>query len=349
MRVMLVPYPWVGEAVGGQVTQRIETANALRRLGIDVEIGSVDDAASAAVDVVHAFEDVRPLLERGRPRASLVVTPIYFPTNVLLGPVRYRGGPRHVLEARLRHAARAVRHARERRGRLADLRAVHSAWRNADLIVVNSNAERGLLQHDAPELKAVRVAYSGVADEAFHGDAAEGRRLLGIGDEPFVLTVARVEPRKNLLSLALAIRDLPVRMVIVGAVLPGNEHCLASVRDVIPDVVHVPHIEHALLPHVHAAATVHALPSWYETTGLSTLEALAAGRPVVVARGPCVEEYFSGCAHFCHAGSIRSIRRAVVRALEGPTGCEQERARQFSWDRTAHELAAAYEDVLHAV
>ena len=73
----------------------------------------------------------------------------------------------------------------------------------------------------------------------------------------------------------------------------------------------MPHIEHELLRHAFAAAAVHALPSWYETTGLSTLEALAAGRPVVVSGGPCVEEYFAGCARFCNPGSIRSIRRRL--------------------------------------
>jgi glycosyltransferase involved in cell wall biosynthesis len=173
--------------------------------------------------------------------------------------------------------------------------------------------------------------------------------LLGIGDEPFVLSVARVEPRKNHLSLALALRGLPVRLVLVGAVLPGNEQYMASVQAALPDVVHVPHIDHALVRHAHAAAAVHALPSWYETTGLSTLEALAVGRPVIVAGGPCVEEYFAGCAQFCSPGSIRSIRRAVVRALEGPLGCEQERARQFSWDRTARELLDVYTEITDAV
>jgi glycosyltransferase involved in cell wall biosynthesis len=186
------------------------------------------------------------------------------------------------------------------------------------------------------------VAYSGVADEAFYGDAAVGREAIGIGLEPFVLSVARVEPIKNTLALARAIRDLPCRLVLVGSVLPGHETYLAAVRRAAGNVVHIPHVDHERVRDIHAAAAVHALPSWYETTGLSTLEALAAGTPVVVGFGPCVEEYFGDCAHFCRPVSVRSLRREILRALEGPTGIEREVARRYSWDRTAQELLSAY-------
>lgn len=349
MRVLIVPYEASAGLVGGHVTQYNETARALRRLGVDAWIGSIDDALSTEVDIVHAFNDIRPLLARGKPRAKLVVTPIYFPISVMLGPVLRRGGSRYVAEARIRHAARALRHARERRGRVADLRAQHAAWEQADRVIVNSNAEAELLRRDAPALRDLRVAHSGVAQEAFEGDPVEGRRLLGSEDVPVIVSVARVETRKNQLSLALAVRDLSVRLALVGAVLPGNERYMASIRAALPDVIHVPHVEHELLRHVYAAATVHALPSRYETTGLVTLEALAAGSPVVVSGGPCVEEYFKGCARFCNPLSIRSIRRAVLEALDRPLGCEQERARSFSWDRTARELLDHYSELLDAV
>jgi glycosyltransferase involved in cell wall biosynthesis len=350
MRVVLVMYPGISELVGGHVTQHLETALALRRRGVDAVVASPEEAlADREADIVHAFGGIQHLLALGRPRGRLVATPIYFPRSVLYGPVWLRGGVRHVLEARLRHAARAVRHAGERRRRIAGHEADHAAWRQADLVVVNSRAEAALLERDAGRFENLRVAYSGVSGDAFGGDPAEGRRLLGVGDEPFVLSVARVERRKNHLSLALALRGLPVRLVILGAVLPGNEQCFADVRQALPDVVHVPHLDHPLVRHAHAAAALHALPSWYETTGLSTLEALAAGRPVVVAGGPCVREYFDGCASFCRPGSIRSIRRAVEQALEGPRGCELERARAFSWDRTAAELLDAYASVADAV
>jgi glycosyltransferase involved in cell wall biosynthesis len=342
MRVLVVPYPASLDVVGGHVTQQLETVRALERAGVTARVGSAEEALNPDFDIVHAFGDIRPLLRLGRPKGRLVVSPIYFPRWFVLGPYFQRPGYPYVLATSFRHYAGWLRRPRARYRRRTDFRSMQAALATADVVVVNSSAEASLVRHDAADLPPLRVAYSGVAREAFDGDAAHGRELLGIGDEPFVLSVSRVEPRKNTLALALALRELPYRLVLVGPVLRGNERYLEAVRKAAPHLVHVPHLEHDLVRHVHAAAAVHALPSWYETTGLSTLEALATGTPVVVGEGPCVREYFGDCAAFCRPVSVTSVRGAIVRALDRSTGRECDVARSYSWDRTAQELLRAY-------
>jgi glycosyltransferase involved in cell wall biosynthesis len=347
MRVLIVPQPGTFKIVGGHVTQQLETVRALERAGATARIGSVEEALEGDYDVVHCFSDVRPLLRHGRPNGRLVVSPIYWPRSFVLGPHYQRPGYAHMVAKRIRHRAAFLRHPRAKYRRHRDFPAMLAALAAADVLVVNSTAEATLLRRDTrslPPLPPLRIAYSGVAHEAFEGDAAEGRQLLGIGSEPFVLSVARVDPAKNALAIALALRGLPYKFVLVGAVLPGNEPYLDRVRKAAPDLIHVPHLEHHLVRHAHAAAAVHALPSWYETTGLSTLEALAAGTPVVVADGPCEREYFSDCAAFCRPASVKSVRRAILHALARPAGCERDVARRYSWDRTAQELLKAYVD-----
>jgi glycosyltransferase involved in cell wall biosynthesis len=344
MRVLIVPYPGSFEVVGGHVTQQLETVRALERAGVRARIGSADEAQEGDYDILHFFGDVRPLLRLGRPKGRLVVSPIYFPRALVLGPHYRRPGYPYMVAKRIRHRASFLRHPGVQYQRHRDFPAMLRALATADVLVVNSTAEAMLLRRDAGQLPPLRVAYSGVAREAFDGDGELGREILGIGDEPFVLSVARVEPRKNALALALALRGLRHRFVLVGAVLPGNESYLEAVRKVAPDLIHVPHLDHGLVRHVHAAAAVHALPSWYETTGLSTLDALAVGTAVVVASGPCEREYFAPCAAFCRPASVRSVRRAILRALDGPLGCEREVARRYNWDRTARELISAYGD-----
>ncbi len=134
MRVLVVPYPWEGEVVGGHATQQQETVRALRRRGVEADIVSIDEAVESDADIVHAFEDVRPLLARGKPRGRLVVTPIYFPRSYVLSamPMYRRAERRHMLEVRLRHRARMLRHPKDRIARVRDLRARDEAWCRAD-------------------------------------------------------------------------------------------------------------------------------------------------------------------------------------------------------------------------
>jgi glycosyltransferase involved in cell wall biosynthesis len=341
LKVLLVPYPATWQHEGGHRTQQSETASALRRLGVDAEIGNVEIALDSSADVVHFFGDPRPLLARGRPRGRLIVSPVHWPSWVELGPVYRRGGTMHVLSRRVQHSLAPLRRPRAVRRRRENFEARLAAIAAVDLVVTNSNAEAALLAADTNgPLPPVHVAHSGVDASFAHGDARRGGELVGC--KSFVLCVGRVEPIKNQLSLALAMRKVPETLVLVGEVLPGNESYLADCRHALPSLIHVPHIERAALPHVYAAAKAHVLPSWFETTGLATMEALAAGLPAVAGRSVCVEEYFKDRATLVSPLDIRSLRRAIHEELDRGVGRGRDVVERYSWDRTARELLDAY-------
>lgn len=342
MRVLLVPYPGTWQIEGGHRTQQFQTAAALRRRGVDVAIGDVALAASGRFDLVHFFGDPRPLLAHDRPRCRLVVSPVHFPLWIERGPIPWRGEARHRALGRALHLARGLRHPKVRSRRRADLEARLSAVAAADLVIVNSHAEASSLRRDSPHpMPNVAVAYSGVDEQFFEGSAARGVEIAGMDE--FVLCVGRVEPIKNQLSLCRAMRGVQRPLVLVGSVLPGNEAYLAACRRELPSLVHVPHLERSMLPHVYAAAACHVLPSWFETTGLATLEALAAGTPCVAGRSPCVEEYFAGHVELAELGDIIGLRAAIESVVDrGSRGDERDHAATFTWDRTAEELCHAY-------
>jgi len=342
MRVLVLSHS-SSDPVGGHITQRDETVRALLRAGVDARVGTPQEALSGDFDVVHAFGPMDALLRLGRPQARLVATSMYFPRSTMLGPRLRRPGSVNRLVRHARNKAQWLRHPRGRYRRRQSVISRFASLASADVLVTNSEAEARWLRNDFRTLPPVRVAYGGVADEMFGGDPQRGREIVGIGEEPFVLAVGRVETFKNPLAVALALRGLPYRLVLVGRVRGGHEEYAAEVRRAAPDLIHLPHLEHRDLRDVYAAAAVHALAAHYETTGLVTLEAMAAGTPVVVADWDPQREYFAGCAEFCTTWSVRSVRRAILRALEGPTGREVELARHYSWDRAAAQLIEAYE------
>jgi len=210
MKVMLVPYPDTWLIEGGHRTQQSETANALRRLGVDVEIGDVDSAPDADVDIVHFFGDPRPLLARGRLRGRLVVSPVHWPSSVELGPVYWRGGRGAVLHKRLRHRLSSLRHPRATRRRRDEFRARLDAIASADLVITNSHAESALLAADsarraqeAPLAQALAHERRGVLGDrrerprqvCLGGGARKGERTpAGVTDPGGALRASEIGP-----------------------------------------------------------------------------------------------------------------------------------------------------------
>jgi glycosyltransferase involved in cell wall biosynthesis len=163
----------------------------------------------------------------------------------------------------------------------------------------------------------------------------------------FVLQVGRISPEKNPVGLIRALWNVNIPLVFVGKPSPYApayfDACqrLGVQRGNVHFVDWLPHSE---LPGVYRLAAVHALPSWRETPGLVTLEAAAAGCRIVSTSIGCAYEYLGDEAWYCHPADHRSIRCAVVSALQGSPS-EKLRKRiieHYTWDKAAHATLRAY-------
>jgi glycosyltransferase involved in cell wall biosynthesis len=99
---------------------------------------------------------------------------------------------------------------------------------------------------------------------------------------------------------------------------------------------------------VYASAKVHVLPSFFETTGLSSLEAAAMGCNIVVGTGGDTRDYFGDNAWYCDPSETSSIRSAVDAAFHAPYNPEfrKEILSHYTWERAAEETLKAYKQVL---
>ena len=169
-------------------------------------------------------------------------------------------------------------------------------------------------------------------------DAAPARAALGL-DRPYVLTVASRTSRKNLGALDLAARRLGadgVDLVAAGGGRPQlRDAPSASVRP-------LGHVPDAHLPGLYAGARAFVLPSLYEGFGLTCLEAMACGTPVVAARAGALPETCGDAALYADPRDPGELADAITRALgdERLRAAGPRRAAAFSWERTARELDA---------
>jgi hypothetical protein len=216
----------------------------------------------------------------------------------------------------------------------------------ADVLLPNSEGERDLLVRNfgvSPE-KCV-VVCNAVDDTFFDADPGDFVREYGLSD--FVLCVGRIELRKNQHSLLAALKDRDLPVVLIGPAFDRQymEICRANASDKVRFIEHIPHDR---LPSAYAAARVHVLPSWYDTPGLVSLEAAAAGCNIVSTDRGCTREYFKDMAWYCDPSDVNSIREAVLAAWNAPNS---ERLRQFvrenyTWQRAAEQTLQGYQQVL---
>ncbi|HSD78603.1 MAG TPA: glycosyltransferase family 1 protein, partial [Solirubrobacteraceae bacterium] len=215
--------------------------------------------------------------------------------------------------------------------------------RRARLVITVSAFSRGelaaLLGLDAGR---VRVVPGGV-DARFAPDAdpAPARAALGLA-RPYVLTVASRTARKNLGALEEAARRLAaggIELVAAGGDRPqfraGRQASAVRALGHVPD-------EH--LPGLYAGAAAFVLPSRYEGFGLTCLEAMACGVPVVAARAGALPETCGDAALYGEPDDPASFADALERAL-GADGARLRaagpaRARAYGWERTARAVDA---------
>ena len=83
-----------------------------------------------------------------------------------------------------------------------------------------------------------------------------------------------------------------------------------------PNVIYIGTLQGELLASAYSAAKVHALPSWFETPGLSSLEAGACGTVVVTTDQGSPREYFQDMALYVHPLDDLSLRTALKQAFD---------------------------------
>jgi glycosyltransferase involved in cell wall biosynthesis len=177
------------------------------------------------------------------------------------------------------------------------------------------------------------------------------RAALGLGlEEPFVLFVGTLDPRKNLRALLEASAAVhsatPHRLVVIGKNPYGPDPELAG-----PRVLHQREADDEMLAGLMSAATAFALPSLAEGFGLPVLEAMACGCPVITSTTTSIPEVAGDAAVLVDphdTDALAEALRAVLRDESLRRDLRAKglaRARQFSWERNARETLAVYRRV----
>jgi glycosyltransferase involved in cell wall biosynthesis len=178
--------------------------------------------------------------------------------------------------------------------------------------------------------------------------------------ERFVLFVGSVEPRKNLRRLLEAYMQLPDRvkkdykLLIAGFKGWKNKDIMELLKRAEGCVEYLGYVSNEMLADLYRSASCFVYPSLYEGFGLPPLEAMACGCPVVVSNVASLPEVCGDAAYYVDPYSVESIAEGMYKVLTDDTLRQNlikkglERAKLFSWEKSAREHLKVFEEVLNS-
>lgn len=345
-QVLVVPGPFDGYALGDGVRTyrlhgpRIPTQTAYRFL--------------------FATRSTRRIVEHERPDLIEVGSPFFVPWVTALASRRVRAPMvafHHTSPAGV-PTSLAMRGATRALSLLlagSYLRRLNRLFRTT---IVASDYAAGELQRLGIE-RTSRVSL-GVDLEHFHPRRREWRdrtrRRFGLPtDRPLVLYIGRLAPEKSLEVVLDAwpsvSRQTGARLVIAGA---GTSERALRARAGDADISWLPYVgEREMVARLHACADVYVSPGAVETFGLSALEAMASGVPVVTAAHgggwELVQRSHAGVGY--EPGHAGDAARALTAMLTGDGGAVGARGRAYAerehgWHTIFDRLFAVYREVM---
>ncbi len=375
MKILMVNTEFALHLSGGDLTQMRKTAEALRPYGVTVSEAFGKELNPAGHDLVHIFnlrnvEEVRlqvsTLRKSGVP---IVMSPIYLDPSYALWGTRVVshifGSPaaRRELDNILDEFASRQLHVERENGDLwtADGKnrpqpdydqLQREAVDAVDHLLPNSVMEMDRLAENLriDDKPFTVVPYAADPDPFLDPDPTPFVDRYGLDN--FVIQVGRIEKSKNQIMLVHALRQLDIPIVLIGS--NRQAAYLRLCQELGGAKVHViDHMPAQELASAYAAAKVHALPSWVETCGLTTMEAALGDCNVVCSTAGYESEFFQSFPYYCDPSDVKSIRDSVQQALENYDDDAPRRAalkrrirKEFTWERAAEKTFQAYQGVL---
>ncbi|WP_138205156.1 glycosyltransferase family 4 protein [Haloimpatiens lingqiaonensis] len=211
-------------------------------------------------------------------------------------------------------------------------------------VFANSYMEKELLIREFGICSdAVEVVYTGV--EVEHEDIPLYNFRERYKLNKYVLCVGRISPKKNQLLLAKICEKLGIQLVIIGQV-KDKEYFKKCMK--YRNVVYLGFMDSYNIYNAYRFAKVHALVSFVEKPGMSSLEAAACGCNIVSTSEGCAEEYFGDMAYYCNPYDEDSISQALEEAINKRKNYKLKEyvKENYQWGRSVDKIYRNYIDML---
>ncbi len=242
-----------------------------------------------------------------------------------------------------------------------------SARRASMIITVSQHAEQDIIDVLKLPAERIRVIYEAAGEE--YGPVtdpeklAEARARYDVG-ERYVFYLGGLDQRKNVPQLVRAfaqvykqVGDPDLRLLIAGNPDKQKGSLFPDPRPIAAELGVTEQIKYHFIAEedkaaMYSGASLFVFPSLYEGFGLPPLEAMCSGAPVVCSNRTSLPEVVGDAALSVDPNDTQALVEAMSSVLTNSDlrtdlrARSLKRAQQFSWQKTAAETIAVYEEVL---
>lgn len=221
------------------------------------------------------------------------------------------------------------------------------AARADKIITVSNSTARDIIQKYHVNSDKVRVIYNGIAPPP----ALEGAPEIP-GD--YILSLATIEPRKNVGSIIRAFRLLKSRRSATETlklVIAGSRGWMRDQISPRADIIYLGQVGEERKWELMRRARMAIFTPFYEGFGLPMVEAMSVGCPVIIGSTSALPEIAGSAALMANPYNIEEITTAMQILLQNEEVRQQlikkglEVSGQYSWKKAAISLAEIFDEV----
>jgi glycosyltransferase involved in cell wall biosynthesis len=361
MKVLFQTRTNLFNAPGGDLVQMLKTKEFLEKKGIEVDISLEFEPNLDGYDIVHLFNLMEPqdiylqMINAKKQNKKIVLSTIYGLYTEF--ERKARGGffqkvANFLSPYQIGYIKIVVKHFKEKRMHKGVYKMIYKGYYGLMKEIVDNTSV--FLPNSVSEMNRVASEFKLKEYKFFNVPNAIDKSVFSeenIQDNKFnqfqdcILCAARIEGRKATLNLVRAVKDTDYKLVLVGKESQNQKGYVDQVHNEAgKNVFFLGAIPHEDLRNLYKVAKVHALVSWMETPGLSSLEAAVMGCNVVATKKGDPYDYFEDYAFYCEPDDVSSIKKAIDLAFNSEFNPElkQKILANYTWEKTAEETIKAY-------
>lgn len=231
--------------------------------------------------------------------------------------------------------------------------------KKAQLIITNSeNTTKDILNtypNTQIKTKGILLGKDAIFKPSIDGEILDKYKIT----TPYLLTVATLEPRKNLTTLLQAFtlfkkqKSSNTKLVLIGGEGWKNNQLKAAI-DHHPfknDIILTFYMERKDMPAIFTQCEIFIYPSIYEGFGLPLLEAMACGAACISANNSSLPEVGGDAVLYFQTMNPNDLMDKIEKIFTNQILKKElkvkglHQAKKFSWEKYAHEFMGILEDI----